>query len=175
MVLDVKAICLPLPVLEEDLSLGAWERTRSLTLRNASINFLLLRTSSTFTCANMYFIFPFTSQTMPLFFLKPTTLSLWFSNEECTNIVEDKWSEWIGGSIQEKIETCALGLTNWAKKNFGELKKKIKRTEHHLLKAQNSTPDAHNIQTCKSLSEKLDKLHRLEESYWFMRAHANTF
>lgn len=57
--------------------------------------------------------------------------------------------------------------------NFQGVKEKIRRTEKSLPKLQNCTPDAHTLQVCKALSYDLGKLHRLEESYWFLRVRSN--
>ncbi|KAL2898421.1 C5a peptidase [Bienertia sinuspersici] len=56
---------------------------------------------------------------------------------------------------------------------FGSVKKRIKEAEKELKILQNTRPDHKMLSRCAKLSDELDDLHRLEESYWHSRARAN--
>ena len=79
----------------------------------------------------------------------------------------------MGDTIQERIEGPGKGLAEGARRTFRKLKKKIKKAEKSLVKAQKCFPDARILQTCNDISNKQDNLHLLNESYWFMHARAN--
>ena len=87
-------------------------------------------------------------------------------------MVEYAWNDRPAANMVDRIAECSQILAEWAEKTFGEIRKKIKKTEKKLSKAQQWVPDANMIKTCKDMSMELDNLHRLEESYWYMRARA---
>lgn len=99
--------------------------------------------------------------------------SLWLSKDECRAVVQEAWNEGVGENIDFRIEHCASQLSSWADATFGDLKKRIRHTEKQLIKAQRSVPDAGMIANCKAITDHLDELHRLEESYWHLRSWAN--
>lgn len=99
--------------------------------------------------------------------------SLWLSSDDCKKVVDDAWLACPDSNIQFRISECANNLAEWSKITFGVVRKKIKKAERSLSKLQNCAPDANVLRSCKVLSEELDTLHRLEESYWFMRARSN--
>lgn len=91
--------------------------------------------------------------------------SLWLSNDECKSVVDEAWNERFVGTIHEYIEGYRKGLAEWAKRTFGVLKMKIKKAEKSFSKAQKYFLDACILQTCNGISNELDNLHHLEESY----------
>lgn len=74
-----------------------------------------------------------------------------------------------------RIDLCSQSLKSLASKNFGDIWKKIKKTEKKLSKAQSCVLDACMVRNYKVLAGELNSLHHLEESYWFMRAWSNEF
>ena len=76
--------------------------------------------------------------------------SLWLSNEESKRIVEESWNESLECTIQDRIENCGKGLSDWAGRTFGELKKKIKQVEKSFARAQKCVPDARILQNVQS-------------------------
>lgn len=99
--------------------------------------------------------------------------SYWLSREDCREVVYEAWNSRVGEDLDVKIDHCAKRLRSWASKHFEDILKKIRTTEKKLAKAQCCVPDTNMVNTCKVLLEELDNLHRLEDSYWFMRARAN--
>lgn len=98
---------------------------------------------------------------------------MWLSNEQCQKVVEEVWIAGMGENLVTRIDMCAKSLKQWSSNTFGDIRKKIKRAEKNLFKAQRCAPDDHLIKTCNEIPNELDNLHYLQESYWFMRARAN--
>lgn len=88
-------------------------------------------------------------------------------------MVADSWQVGLGDAMHHRLENVAANLSKWAASTFGDIKKRIKDKEKLLQEAQNNLPDAIMFAKCNELSNELDDLHRLEESYWHVRARAN--
>lgn len=83
-------------------------------------------------------------------------------------MVSVAWQESLGDDVVFRIGHCAEKLSSWADSTFGALKSRIKVSERKLRDAQCCPPDANTINNCKALSDELDDLYKLEESYWHM-------
>jgi hypothetical protein len=88
-------------------------------------------------------------------------------------VVEEARLESLGEGVKFRIANCAEKLASWAEKTFGVPKSRIRASERKLKAAQRYPPDANMLVKCKRLTEELNELHRLEESYWYMRLRAN--
>lgn len=88
-------------------------------------------------------------------------------------MVTEAWNEGLGEGIQFRLENCANRLRDWAEASFGAIRSQIKEGERKLKAAQRCAPDASMMANCKALSDHLDNLHSLEESYWHLRPRAN--
>lgn len=99
--------------------------------------------------------------------------SMWLSNDDFKRVVEEGWNIQMGGDIVSRIDARAEHLKSWASRSFGDIRKQIKKTEKNLARAQRCVPDNRMIRNCKDISEELDRLHCLEESYWFLCALSN--
>ncbi|XP_021725132.1 uncharacterized protein LOC110692446 [Chenopodium quinoa] len=78
------------------------------------------------------------------------------------------WTGCIGSQVAGRIAMCAGSLSSWSRRHrFGDVKKNIKKTEGRLQEVQKMDSDANMLEQCRTLSCKLDELHRMEESYWF--------
>ena len=99
--------------------------------------------------------------------------ALWLSKPECGEVVAESWAASRGENVEVRIESCANRLKQWAANSFGNITKKIKKTEEKLKVAQCRDPDAAMLKLCNDLSNELNALHKQEESYWFARARAN--
>uniref|UniRef100_A0A803LSC1 Reverse transcriptase zinc-binding domain-containing protein n=1 Tax=Chenopodium quinoa TaxID=63459 RepID=A0A803LSC1_CHEQI len=89
----------------------------------------------------------------------------------CSAVGVYGWSE-----VSNRYRTWELMqamLKQWARITFGDIKKKIKTAEGELHTAQAAPIDANMLETCKNLSEEIDELRRMEESYWYARARSN--
>ncbi|KAL2899875.1 hypothetical protein RDABS01_024957 [Bienertia sinuspersici] len=99
--------------------------------------------------------------------------ALWLANGGCEGVVKEAWGGNAGASISTKLDTCASELSLWAKKTFGDVKKRIKEKERELKEWQGRVPDGPMLERCKEIVGELDDLQRLEETYWHARARAN--
>lgn len=99
--------------------------------------------------------------------------SLWLSNTDFKRVVEEGWNTLVDGDIVSRIDVCAEHLKSWAIRSFGDIRKQINKTEKNLARAQRCVPDDRMLRNCKEIAEELDRLHCLEESYWFLRARSN--
>ncbi|XP_021739763.1 uncharacterized protein LOC110706169 [Chenopodium quinoa] len=98
----------------------------------------------------------------------------WLSRTECEGVVKDYWSSAYNDPIQTKIAGCAVALSSWAGKTFGDIKKRKRKAEEELKEIQKGAMDDVGLSRCKRLSEKLAELRLMEESYWYSRARAWT-
>lgn len=96
--------------------------------------------------------------------------ALWLSSEECGQVVSNAWLAGAGAPLHERIEQVAGTLSKWAADTFGNTKKKVKDAERRLARIQGGQLDARRLQQCHDISEELNDLRRLEESYWHARA-----
>ena len=80
-------------------------------------------------------------------------------------VVSEAWQEALGANITFCIDNCALKLASWAESTFGALKARIKDSKRKLRAAQRCPLDANMMNNCKVLSNELDELHRMKESY----------
>lgn len=99
--------------------------------------------------------------------------AMWLSQEECGKVVEEAWSGSCGETIARRLECVSSDLSCWATKKFGDLKKRKKKALDNLNALHQRAPDAMVLEQCRKVSNKLDEVHRLEESYWHARARAN--
>ncbi|KAL2938555.1 Flagellar hook-associated protein 1 [Bienertia sinuspersici] len=95
--------------------------------------------------------------------------ALWLSRDDCWNVVNDAWKEFMSMDTPAKIVNCANKLTEWVAATFGNIKRRIKEAEKELRFFQDERPDQHMLSKCKELADELDELHRLEEFYWHSR------
>lgn len=97
---------------------------------------------------------------------------MWLSSDECKKVVETAWHEGVGEPVVNRIEAVANDLSTWADDKFGSIKKQIKLKERALERCQRSYADAQMIESCKTIATDLDTLHKMEDSFWYMRARA---
>lgn len=90
------------------------------------------------------------------------------SKEEYEDLVVVSWHEQVGETMAARIEGCLNALASWAAESFGNIRKQIREVEKALKELQNQSPDASTINQCGVVSKKLDELHLLEESYWYI-------
>ncbi|KAL2904162.1 hypothetical protein RDABS01_002872 [Bienertia sinuspersici] len=88
--------------------------------------------------------------------------ALWLSKEECWQVVKDAWNN-----------SQSMQAHNGPRLLLALLRRGLKRTEKELKIWQNQRPDQAMLSKCSILSNELDKLRRLEESYWHARSRAN--
>ncbi|KAL2929017.1 RNA polymerase II holoenzyme cyclin-like subunit [Bienertia sinuspersici] len=88
--------------------------------------------------------------------------AMWLSHRDC----------WEYRSAGENC-FCGTQLRKWASDTFGDIKRGIKKVEKELGLLLNKRPDQNMLDRCESLSNELDELHHLQESYWYARARAN--
>ena len=81
----------------------------------------------------------------------------------------------MGADITFRIGNSTSKLTSWAESTFGALKARIKESERKLRATQRCPLDLNMRNNYRVLSNELDELHRMEESYWYMRSRANEF
>uniref|UniRef100_A0A803MW53 CCHC-type domain-containing protein n=1 Tax=Chenopodium quinoa TaxID=63459 RepID=A0A803MW53_CHEQI len=96
--------------------------------------------------------------------------ALWLSNEECGEVVGQGWRDSVGCSMASRVAICSEKLASWAALTFGLVKKRIKKGEKRLSELKRGAMDAAKLEMCNSLSNELDELYKLEESYWHARA-----
>ncbi|XP_021770438.1 uncharacterized protein LOC110734577 [Chenopodium quinoa] len=99
--------------------------------------------------------------------------ALWLSNEECGEVVGQGWRDSVGCSMASRVAICSEKLASWAALTFGLVKKRIKKGEKRLSELKRGAMDAAKLEMCNSLSNELDELYKLEESYWHARARVN--
>ncbi|XP_021761699.1 uncharacterized protein LOC110726522 [Chenopodium quinoa] len=99
--------------------------------------------------------------------------ALWLSKSECESVVKSAWNNNVADPIHMRIANCAESLSLWASNTFGDIRKRIKKAEERLLATQQGVMDGVNLHRCWSISQELDELLMLEESYWQARARAN--
>uniref|UniRef100_A0A803NE90 Uncharacterized protein n=1 Tax=Chenopodium quinoa TaxID=63459 RepID=A0A803NE90_CHEQI len=78
----------------------------------------------------------------------------WLSRTECEGVVKDYWSSAYNDPIQTKIAGCAVALSSWAGKTFGDIKKRKRKAEEELKEIQKGAMDDVGLSRCKRLSEK---------------------
>uniref|UniRef100_A0A803MN05 Uncharacterized protein n=1 Tax=Chenopodium quinoa TaxID=63459 RepID=A0A803MN05_CHEQI len=96
--------------------------------------------------------------------------ALWISSDECGKVVGDAWNEEVAAPITDRIVVLEERLKKWAGKTFGDLKKKIQKTESNLRELQGGRMDTSTLQQCQAVSSELNELRRMEESYWYSRS-----
>uniref|UniRef100_A0A803N6X6 Reverse transcriptase zinc-binding domain-containing protein n=1 Tax=Chenopodium quinoa TaxID=63459 RepID=A0A803N6X6_CHEQI len=97
----------------------------------------------------------------------------WLSSEECEGVVKKAWAESRGKMAHSRLNDCATALIRWSAKTFRALRKKINEKETELQEAQGAVLDGLMLEKCKKLSEEINELRQMEESYWYARARAN--
>lgn len=80
-----------------------------------------------------------------------------------------------GAYQAKKIGTTSKHLAAWEKVTYGGIKSKIKRLGRKLGRLQKKPPSGDMLAWCKAIVERLDLLHKEDESYWYLRAQANDF
>ncbi|XP_021742799.1 uncharacterized protein LOC110708884 [Chenopodium quinoa] len=99
--------------------------------------------------------------------------SLWLSNKQCAKVVSDHWMAGVSEPMHTRIANVAGGLSTWAARTFGVLKKKIINAEGLLKEIQGKRLDGALLEQCNAIRREIDELRRLEESYWYARARTN--
>ena len=99
--------------------------------------------------------------------------SLWLSNGECEKVVGNAWREHAGSDIHSRVSGVASSLACWARVTFGDIQKRIIAAERVLHNLQEQAPDGRIIEQMHQVTNTLDELHRLKESYWHLRARTN--
>uniref|UniRef100_A0A803LA15 Zinc knuckle CX2CX4HX4C domain-containing protein n=1 Tax=Chenopodium quinoa TaxID=63459 RepID=A0A803LA15_CHEQI len=99
--------------------------------------------------------------------------ALWLAKPECHMVIKKAWEESAGLMMEDRIEGCVSNLRVWARKSFGDIRKKIGEKEKELGEWQCCEPDVAMLNACKKIVAELDELHRLDETFWHARARAN--
>lgn len=100
---------------------------------------------------------------------------MWMSSEECHSVIQTAWGPRGAGTVTQKISNVGVHLREWGQATFGNTKKEIKRVEWDLGSLPKVPPLGVIIDHCKFFVDRLDILHKEEESFWFIRARENDF
>lgn len=96
--------------------------------------------------------------------------AMWLKSEDCAEIVRDNWSS--DATLLGNLESCRIGLVNWDRSRFGQVKTKVKELKAELenLHRQQFTADVkqRTVEVKRELEEQLDR----EELMWKQRAKA---
>uniref|UniRef100_A0A803MKH3 Transposase-associated domain-containing protein n=1 Tax=Chenopodium quinoa TaxID=63459 RepID=A0A803MKH3_CHEQI len=79
--------------------------------------------------------------------------ALWLSSDECGMVVGDAWNEEVAAPITDRIVILEERLKKWAGKTFGDLKKKIQKTESNLRELQGGRMDTSTLQQFQAISK----------------------
>uniref|UniRef100_A0A803MII4 PPM-type phosphatase domain-containing protein n=1 Tax=Chenopodium quinoa TaxID=63459 RepID=A0A803MII4_CHEQI len=93
----------------------------------------------------------------------------WLSRTECEGVVKDYWSSAYNDPIQTKIAGCAVALSSWAGKTFGDIKKRKRKAEEELKEIQKGAMDDVGLSRCKRLSEKVSDIIDHQTGQWDVR------
>ncbi|XP_021730608.1 uncharacterized protein LOC110697550 [Chenopodium quinoa] len=88
--------------------------------------------------------------------------ALWLSKEECSKVVKEAWTDKIGVAPHDSIAGYADSLSRWARKAFGDIKKKIRDKEKDLKDVQEGRVDARMLKRCETLAGEIHELRRME-------------
>uniref|UniRef100_A0A803MTM6 Reverse transcriptase Ty1/copia-type domain-containing protein n=1 Tax=Chenopodium quinoa TaxID=63459 RepID=A0A803MTM6_CHEQI len=100
-------------------------------------------------------------------------MAYWLPRPDCEEIVREAWNSTTVGNVPSKVAVCADNLGRWVSNTFGSIKAKIKKSEEQLKALQGRIMDNVNLARCRQLSEEIENLRLLEESYWHARARVN--
>ncbi|XP_021743477.1 uncharacterized protein LOC110709569 [Chenopodium quinoa] len=99
--------------------------------------------------------------------------SFWLSNSECEKVVAETWRDNGMFTVPERVEHLANALRKWAGNIYGSIPKKIKKAEEQMRIIQLGRMDNAKLARCRELSEEIEHLRLLEESYWHIRSRKN--
>lgn len=99
--------------------------------------------------------------------------AMWLSNDECGKVVSNTWLKGVGDPIHSRSEHLAASLSSRAGETFEDVRKRIKYAEKKLKEMQGGPLIAYLLQRCHEISDELQDLCKLEESYWYARVRAN--
>ncbi|KAK6131702.1 hypothetical protein DH2020_034499 [Rehmannia glutinosa] len=95
--------------------------------------------------------------------------SYWIRSQDCKQVVHDSWLS-TPPALNEKLQHCLSGLTQWSRKKFGDLNEKIQKCKTSIsnLEKKTITPQIH--QELSALHGQLNVLMGLNDLKWKQRA-----
>ncbi|KAL0410892.1 UNVERIFIED_CONTAM: hypothetical protein Slati_3678900 [Sesamum latifolium] len=96
--------------------------------------------------------------------------AMWLRSKHCEEVVSVSWNAVNEAdpnvSVREKVKSCRLGLIQWEKTEFENVKRGIKELEDRIAQRQEGHFDAASSEQVHGLMQQLEEFRSKEEILW---------
>lgn len=97
---------------------------------------------------------------------------MWLQHSNFENILKDSWTHNLAVSFGEQIGQCGSNLAQWARKEFGSVRKRKKELTEKLTELQQKYLNDRVSEEISRVEQELDQVLKQDETMWYQRSRS---